>query len=297
METLGECPICRHRDFSTFLKCLDYTVSHETFQIEKCQFCDLVFTNPRPDHQEIDKYYKSDAYISHSNSTKGLLNFVYQKIRSIAIKSKVNKITALNPFQKSILDYGSGTGEFLKAMKAEGWNCQGIEPSLEVREMSKANYKLDIENPKALQTINEGKFGVITLWHVLEHIHDLKETVYLLEKTLGIGGFIIIAVPNRESWDADHYNEYWAGYDVPRHLYHFSKKDILSLFGKLGLKLIAIHPMFYDPFYISILSEKYKNGKTNYLNAFINGIKITIKGRKEITQNSSLVYIFQKANN
>lgn len=294
METLVECPICKHKEFSTFLKCKDYTVSHETFQIVKCQSCELVFTNPRPDHQEIDRYYKSDAYISHSNSTKGLLNFVYQKIRKIAIKAKVNLIKSLNPSQKSILDYGSGTGEFLNAMKTKGWSCKGIEPSPEAREMSKSNYNLDIENPKALETINQGKYGLITLWHVLEHIHNLKATIYSLEKTLGAGGFIIIAVPNRESWDADHYKEYWAAYDVPRHLYHFSKKDIVSLFTNLGFQLIAIRPMFYDPFYISILSEKYKNGKTNYLNAFINGIKTTVIGRKEITKNSSLIYIFQK---
>lgn len=295
METILGCPICTKRDFSIFLKCKDYSISHETFYLVKCNSCNFIFINPRPDQQEIIKYYQSVNYISHSNSSKGLLNFIYQQVRKFAIKGKVNLIQSLNCSQQTILDYGSGTGEFLNAMKYAGWKCRGIEPSYDARIMAISRYSLKVDEPSSLSEITDEHFGVITLWHVLEHIHKLKETIKNLNHSLIADGFIIVAVPNHESLDAKYYQEFWAAYDVPRHLYHFTKKDITTLFKNLGFQLKDIRPMFYDPFYISLLSEKYKNGKTNYFNAVINGIKTTVAGQKDITKNTSLIYIFQKS--
>ena len=294
METLLECPVCRNKEFAPFLKCKDYTVSHETFQLVKCSSCTFVFTNPRPDSNETDKYYQSEDYISHSNSSKGVFNFAYQQIRKIAIQGKVKLIAAQNAPHKSILDYGSGTGEFLNSMKTSGWGCKGIEPSPQARELSIANYSLDITETDSLSKFETGEFGVITLWHVLEHVHQLNETVKHLNRVLVNSGCLIIAVPNRESLDAEKYKENWAAYDVPRHLYHFSKDNISSLFSEVGLQLKEVRPMFFDPFYISLLSEQYKNGKKNYIQAIINGIKTTQAGKGDITKNSSLIYIFQK---
>lgn len=294
MEVLSECPICKNKEFILFLKCEDYTVSHETFQLVKCTSCGIVLTNPRPDSIDIQNYYQSDDYISHSNSTKGIFNLAYQQIRKIAIRGKVKLIATHRAPIKSILDYGSGTGEFLNAMKLAGWNCKGIEPSLQARELSIVNYSLNVNEPNSLSKFNDNEFGIITLWHVLEHVHQLNETVVHLNRVLVNGGYLLIAVPNREALDAENYKEYWAAYDVPRHLYHFSKDNITQLFSKVGLQLKEVRPMFYDPFYISLLSEKYKNGKPNYLSAIKTGIKTTLAGKKDIAKNSSLIYIFQK---
>ncbi len=294
MEAILECSICKGSNFDLFLECKDHTVSHETFKIVKCNSCGFVFTNPRPGPDAIGKYYQSEDYISHSNSSKGLFNLLYQQIRRIAIQSKVKLIKSKNPTKRSILDYGSGTGEFLNAMKSEGWNTMGIEPSLQAKEMSIKNYNLDIEEPDSLSKIANENFGVITLWHVLEHVHQLGNTIEQLNRILDKNGILIIAVPNHEAWDANFYKEYWAAYDVPRHLYHFSKNDVIRLFTQLGLKLMEIRPMFFDPFYISLLSEKYLNGKPSYLNAIKAGIATTRAGKIDVTKNSSLIYIFKK---
>ncbi len=294
MELLSQCPICRATKFSNFLKCEDNTVSHETFQLDQCSNCKFVFTNPRPNASEIVRYYQSENYISHSNSSKGLLNLVYQKIRSRAIASKTKMITGLGTTKNSILDYGCGTGEFLNAMQTNGWICKGIEPSAQARQLAIKNYNLKISEPTTLDEFENGEFGVITLWHVLEHVHELYKTIKQLNTVLIKGGFLIIAVPNRQAWDAQYYKEHWAAYDVPRHLYHFTKENIIQLFTAAGLELISTKPLFFDPFYIALLSEKHKNGKNNYLKALITGIKTTIAGKKDITKNSSLIYIFQK---
>lgn len=294
MESISNCPICKATVFTDFLKCEDYTVSHETFQLVKCSTCNFVFTNPRPDAAEIIKYYQSEDYISHSNTSKGLFNFAYQQVRKFAVNGKVKMIEELNAPQKSILDYGCGTGEFLNAMSQQGWKSKGLEPSLQAREMAIKNYSLIIKDSSELNSFSNNEFGIITLWHVLEHVHQLTETINNLKRIVAPGGSLIIAVPNREASDAQYYKEYWAAYDVPRHLYHFTKQNITRLFEEIGLDLKSVRPMFFDPFYISLLSEQYKNGKNSYINAILTGLKTTTSGRKDITKNSSLIYIFQK---
>ena len=294
MELLSECPICKTNKFAPFLKCEDFTVSHETFQLVECPECHLVITNPRPNASEIARYYQSENYISHSNSSKGVSNFIYQTVRKIAIRGKVALIEGLNKNPKIILDYGCGTGEFLNAMKKRGWNCKGIETSTKARQMAINNYALVVNEPKVLPTLHPFEFNVITMWHVLEHVHDLNQTILELNRSLAINGFMIIAIPNREAWDTNYYQQNWAAYDVPRHLYHFSQANVTRFFSNIGFQLKAVKPMFFDPFYIALLSEKYKNGKTNYFNAILNGIRTTRAGKKDITKNSSLIYIFQK---
>jgi 2-polyprenyl-3-methyl-5-hydroxy-6-metoxy-1,4-benzoquinol methylase len=112
-----------------------------------------------------------------------------------------------------------------------------------------------------------GQFDAITMWHVLEHVHDLSAYIQQLKSILRDNGKILIAVPNYTSLDAKIYQQYWAAYDVPRHLYHFSPRSVQMLMEKHGLKIIQYKPMWYDSFYISLLSSKYRNGKTNWMAA------------------------------
>jgi 2-polyprenyl-3-methyl-5-hydroxy-6-metoxy-1,4-benzoquinol methylase len=295
-ELLTSCPVCGGSGFTNYLECTDYTVSKESFRLQACTSCGFVFTNPRPAAADIGVYYKSEDYISHTNSKKGLFNSVYQMARKNAIQTKLNLLDKYSPASKTLLDYGCGTGEFLNQAHLNGWNVKGIEPDPEARGMAISNYHLDVKDPSLLNTFKDGEFKAITLWHVLEHVHDLNETIVQFARILSNDGILVIAVPNHMSFDAKEYGEYWAGYDVPRHLYHFTKTSIEMLMKKHGLKVHEIKSLFFDPFYIALLSEKYKNGASNPLKAAWIGLQTTLKGRSDIEANSSLIYIIKKGN-
>jgi 2-polyprenyl-3-methyl-5-hydroxy-6-metoxy-1,4-benzoquinol methylase len=297
METLKNCPVCNHDKFNPFLSCIDYTVSRETFKVVQCDACGFRFTNPRPDEKEIGKYYQAQEYISHSDTSKGLVNKLYQIVRNHTIKQKVKLINRLTKSQKSkvksILDIGCGTGEFLNASKENGWNITGIEPSEIARKNAKQKYNLVPLPQEKLFEIDEKKFNVITLWHVLEHVHQLYKTIEQINKILVDDGVLIIAVPNCDSWDAKKYGAYWAAWDLPRHIFHFTKKDIEMLFKKYGFRLAEVLPMKFDSYYVSLLSEKYMNGNSNLLSGFWNGL---ISNRSAIKNGfSSQIYILKRS--
>lgn len=293
-ELLTECPVCSGNRFTDYMECEDFTVSHEKFRLQECADCSLVFTNPRPLLAEIGKYYQSEEYISHTNSKTGLMNKVYQLARKRAITGKLKIVAVAQAKSAALLDYGCGTGEFLAAAKAAGWVCAGLEPDEGARQLARTNHGLNVQSPDQLQQIPNGQYGVVTLWHVLEHIHNLKDTVKEFHRILSGNGALIIAVPNRTSWDAEKYGACWAAYDVPRHLYHFSRKPMLQLMQQAGFSLESIQPLFLDPFYIALLSGKYKNGHMNPLSAVITGLQTTSKGKSDIEKNSTLLYILRK---
>lgn len=294
LELLEHCPVCGHTGSVPYLEVKDYTVSEEVFQLVNCPSCDFVYTNPRPEANRIDKYYKSSDYISHTNSGKGLMNSLYQIARKRAIRTKLDFISTLNPNPRTLLDYGCGTGEFLAAAKAEGWVCAGLEPDDDARKLAIENHSLNVDRSEHLKELPSGQFGAITLWHVLEHVHQLKDTVDELKRCLSSKGVLVIAVPNRTAYEAEIYGAHWAAYDVPRHLYHFSRKPMLQLMDNAGFECHSIQPLFFDPFYISLLSGGYKNGSKNFLSAMWYGMQTTIKGKKDIDKNSSLLYVFTK---
>ncbi|MBL7924858.1 MAG: class I SAM-dependent methyltransferase [Bacteroidia bacterium] len=291
-ELLSACPVCHATVFRPFLEVEDFTVSHEKFELVECVSCSLVFTNPRPSAEEIGKYYQSSEYISHTNSSKGLMNKAYQWARRRAIAGKLKVLESLDPQPRTLLDYGCGTGEFLAAAKSKGWVCAGLELDEGARNLARKNHSINVDEPKHLKSLPSGQFGAITLWHVLEHVHELQETVSQLRRCLSSKGVLIIAVPNRTSYDAVKYGRHWAAYDVPRHLYHFSRKPMQQLMENAGFTCHSIQPLFFDPFYIALLSGKYKSGSSNPLTAAFTGWQTTIKGKSDLEKNSSLLYLF-----
>lgn len=293
MQELHSCPICSGTTLQHAMQIKDHSVSHETFQVQRCSNCSFLFTNPRPGLSEIGPYYQSDEYISHTNSNKGLFNTMYQWARKRAIRSKLNLLNHVAEGPKTLLDYGCGTGEFLAAAVQSGWVGAGLEPDAGAREQARQNHQLNVEDPVELNRLPDGQFGAITLWHVLEHVHDLQQTVSQLKRCLAGNGVLIIAVPNAEADEAQHYSEYWAAYDVPRHLYHFTQDSMIRLMQQHGLACISVEGMFFDPFYIALLSERYRHGGFRPLQAVYRGTRTTWRARKQLNLNSSLLYIFK----
>jgi 2-polyprenyl-3-methyl-5-hydroxy-6-metoxy-1,4-benzoquinol methylase len=293
LEKITACPICSNKEFVPFLATEDFTVSRETFTIVKCKNCGFAFTNPRPKEESIGKYYESEDYISHSNTKAGLINKIYHIAKKSAIQSKLKLIDSLNT-ERILLDIGCGTGAFLGAAKANGWKTLGIEPNGKARELAQKDFKLEVYPELIINQFENSSISIITMWHVLEHVHRLEERITEIYTLLKPGGFAIIAVPNYNSWDARHYKKYWAGYDVPRHLYHFSPDNIKTLFNKHFLKHIKSNPMKLDSYYVSMLSEKYKESRLGILKAMINGFYSNTKAQNNPEKYSSVIYIFQK---
>lgn len=289
MNEIKECPICSHSEFTPFLKAVDYTVSNETFSIVACNNCGFHFTNPIPTIEKIGDYYKSENYISHSSTNKGLINKLYQAVRKRTLKQKVKLVKRLAK-GNTILDIGAGTGHFLNACKTAGLNTLGLEPDTDARQFAKENFGVELQSTDQLHHLKDESKDIITMWHVLEHVYELRKDVEKISAVLKKDGTLIVAVPNRNSDDAKRYREFWAAYDLPIHLYHFVPTDIETLFGQFDMELKEILPMKFDSYYVSMLSEKYKGG--NIVKAFFNGWRSNLKAKEG--SYSSQIYILQK---
>lgn len=286
------CPVCGSTTISPVLETKDYTVSGDTFPIWHCSSCSFQFTQDIPTQDVIGKYYQSADYISHSETKKGLVNSLYHRVRKRTLKGKRKLIESVAGKKNGkILDIGCGTGSFLSVMKQNRWEVKGLEPDEQARIKAKELYGLTIEPIDTFFNLLPQSFDVITMWHVLEHVHELHRYITQLKSLLTPGGRLLIAVPNYTSTDAGHYKKFWAGYDVPRHLYHFSPQSMQLLIEQHGLKIESIKPMWFDSFYVSMLSEKYKSGKLNLLKAGYNGLKSNLIALLQRQKCSSLIYI------
>ena len=289
------CPGCGSAEIKDVLSAKDYTVSGETFSIAECNACTLRFTQHVPDAVSIYPYYKSENYISHTNTSKGLINRLYQWVRKRTLRGKAKLIKKTTGIEKGqLLDVGSGTGAFVNEMKQQGWQVTGLEPDDGVRTVAKKLYDLDLKDITRFYQLASGSYDAITLWHVLEHVHDLHPYIQQLKTLLKEDGKIFIAIPNYTSTDANVYKEFWAAYDVPRHLYHFSPKSMQVLMEKYGLNILQHKAMWYDSFYVSLLSSKYKKGKTNLIASFFNGLRSNLKAVSDVKKCSSVIYIIGK---
>ena len=274
-------------NLTKLLNCKDNTVSGDYFEVMVNTEYEMLVTYPVP--KNIEDYYKSEAYISHSDSKKTFFDKSYQVVKNHTLKQKLLLLNSFKLSSKSVLDFGAGTGDFLKICKNNNWQVLGIEPSLGARENA---IKKGIHLKENLLDIANQKFDVITLWHVLEHVENLKSTIKVLKNLLQPEGRIVVAVPNYKSYDAAFYKEHWAAYDVPRHLWHFSQKAIHKLFLEAEMIVEETLPMKFDSYYVSLLSEKYKTGKSNPVKAFYRGF-LSNRSAKSTTEYSSLIYVIK----
>jgi 2-polyprenyl-3-methyl-5-hydroxy-6-metoxy-1,4-benzoquinol methylase len=272
MTVAQPCPICGHTSITTFPGVQDFSVSKEMFSLNTCSSCGFLFTSNPPDKSSIGKYYQSDAYISHTDGKKGFIEQVYQLVRKRTVAGKRKLVEeVVNKKRGTILDYGCGTGAFLHEMNSFGWTIKGIEPDAGARAKAEKTTSSTIFLPDQLSDLESGGFDAVTMWHVLEHVHDLDWTIQQLKRVIKPSGKLFIAVPNNDAFDANYYGKFWAAYDVPRHLYHFTPATMKVLMDKHGFNIIETKPMWFDSFYVSMLSEKYKTGKTGYIAAFFIG--------------------------
>ena len=273
-----------------FLNVKDHSVSQETFELLYDENLDMLITHPQPSLEKLPSYYESVDYISHTDGNKSLFEKMYQFVKTIALKNKLKLINSES--QKGrILDIGAGVGDFLSVCKNDGWDTIGIEPSDKAKTIAKSKGVSFVENVSELES---NSFDVITMWHVLEHVPDVENQIRELKRLIKSNGTIIIAVPNFKSYDAKHYKEFWAAFDIPIHLWHFSKTAIQKLFVVQNLELQKVLPMKFDSFYVSLLSEKYKTGKMNYIKAFFIGLKSNWKGSQN-SEYSSHIYVIKNA--
>lgn len=294
LETVTQCPVCGNDQFSPYITCVDYLVSQQKFSIQQCQRCTFRLTNPQPDKDSMGAYYKSDQYVSHKDSGGGLINTAYRLVRNYTLRTKLNLVNQLNGGPGRLLDVGCGTGEFLKTCQQGGWQVKGMEPDNEARDLAAGKLNIAIE-PSLDALVGSQVIDVITLWHVLEHVSNLNKAIPQLRKVLTGKGILLIAVPNSNAYDAKVFGEYWAAYDVPRHLHHFTPATIEALFNKHGFVLIGKRPMLFDAFYISLLSTRYQTGKTDYIRSVQTGLASNRHARKT-GDYSSLIYLFKPSN-
>lgn len=277
---------------NTYITVKDYSVSGEDFQLIHNAEFDYLETTPKPSVEDLPGYYKSEDYISHTNSKRNIFEKVYHQVREISLKKKLKLIESFQPKDKTLLDIGCGTGAFLKVAKDNGWTIYGVEPDQDARAIANSITGNTIYNTNQLSKFEDHTFDVITLWHVLEHLPNLKEQVSLFKRLLKPEGTLVIAVPNYKSYDASYYKNFWAAYDVPRHLWHFSQTAIKRLFQKENMKVVKTLPMIFDAFYVSLLSEKYKNKRMNPFNAFLVGLRSNVKAKRS-GEYSSLIYVIK----
>jgi 2-polyprenyl-3-methyl-5-hydroxy-6-metoxy-1,4-benzoquinol methylase len=295
-KQFSPCPICNKEDISTLLHTKDYSLTGKDFQVIQCANCTLEYTDPAPSKEDIAPYYNFPSYISHTDTKEGFVNQIYHKVRNYTLTQKTNWVQSLFTGHKGhLLEVGAGTGAFAHSMFKKGWNVTALEPDESSRLKALEIYDLHLLPIEELFQLEPAKYEVITLWHVLEHVHDLNAYMKTFNNLLKPNGRLIIAVPNYTSYDAVFYKNYWAAYDVPRHLYHFSPMSMHYLTKKHKMSIIQKIPMWFDSFYVSLLSEKYKeSGMLGIIRAFIIGCISNLTALRNTDRGSSMIYEIKK---
>lgn len=288
----NKCPWCGSDKAQINLWLKDEFLTHEDFHICECLNCGLLYTMPRPPKDKIGNYYKSEEYYSHQENKKGFIPKIYERVKTVNLKHKY-KLATKGLGKGKLLDIGCGVGDFLHKLEAHGWHCVGVEPSEDAKAIARKRTNAELLESVDLNRIPDNYFEVITMWHVLEHVDELKWQVEQLQRLISNEGRIVIAVPNFKSYDAQFYKEHWAAYDVPRHLNHFNRQSISKIFSTNGLKLVKTDKLKWDAYYISYMSEQYMRHNLPLVRGVYRGWLSNIKARRS-GEWSSMVYIFEK---
>ena len=269
------------------MKIKDYFYSQEVFEVLPSKHEGILETFPKLSEEKLSEYYYHEKYISHQTQSKSLFDKAYQFAKRFMTKRKQKMVLKFHSSGR-ILDIGTGTGDFLKSFDPKRWEKYAIEPNEDLHQRLKEN---NISLLDGVDKIKNHKFDVITLWHALEHIPNLEETLQSIRESLTPNGILVIAVPNYKSFDAKFYKSFWAAWDVPRHVWHFSKQGLISLCQTFDLKFYNTISLPLDAFYISIVSEKYRKSN-NIVRGFMVGLYSNVSGMFK-NEYSSFVYVFK----
>lgn len=295
MVEVKECPACGSSQWDDGLSVADFRTTKEEFRVITCSSCGLKATSPRPEDDRLGHYYPSEEYISHSNKAKGVLDGLYKlaRMRSLALKEAWLRSWS-GGSAKKLLDYGAGNGAFLHHCQSKGWQVLGVEMSATARAVAAKDFGLELLDPaEAKRTEWGASMDIISLWHVLEHLPDLDGHMQFFANALVQGGKLVVAVPNPYSQDAEKYRQNWAAYDVPLHLWHFSKESLDQLAATHGLVRVHTRGLPFDAYYISMLSEKKAGSAFAPIRGMWHGFLSNMKARRT-GQWSSLVHVFEK---
>ena len=262
----------------------DYLVTGESFKVYLDQNNIIGKTHPIPQKEEMDKYYESEEYYPHSLNKKSLLAFLYTITRKHMHLKRLTWIRGYIKKNTSILDYGCGSGDFVKYLRSKSIDAYGYEPNYNFCEHDFLTNQEGWKNKK---------YEVIVLWHVLEHIHNPFDLIQSLKKRLNKKGKILIAIPNFKSFDSKYYGKYWAGYDTPRHLWHFSRKGLGLMAKENNFKVLKVKSLHLDSIYVSCLSEKYKRSPFPLLIGIVIGC-ISILKSFFTKESSSFLFVLKK---
>jgi|LSQX01.2.fsa_nt_gb 2-polyprenyl-3-methyl-5-hydroxy-6-metoxy-1,4-benzoquinol methylase len=295
METLQYCPLCGAGEgLLPFLKCSDHLLGTGQYSMVECSACGLVFTNPRPNEENLPSYYQSEEYLSHSEKRNSMSQQLYFRVQSMMLKRKYKLISRLSVEGRSLIDIGCGAGAFGKYMQNIGYQVVGVEPQASAREKARQKGIQVFENQEQILKPGHPSFDFITLWHVLEHQPRFMESLEQFHRMLHDNGRLIIAVPQFKSFDADHYKEFWAAYDLPRHLTHFSHATLEKAARQKGFRLVKKAGMPFDAFYVSLLSEQYKGHSLASLRGVLVGLWSNVMAVLKLKPWSSQIFVFRK---
>lgn len=288
------CPLCSSGDLTFHLTCRDHFLTGEPFDLYRCSSCNFVFTRDHPGEKEAVRYYDSQDYISHDDSAKGFTTALYRMVRRVMLAGKRRLIIRLTgKTTGDLLDIGAGSGHFAGAMKQTGWNVTGIEPGKKAAAHASSQFGIRMIDPAQMPDLPDRSFDCVTLWHVLEHLHDPFTYASEILRVLRPGGKCIIALPDSSSHDAGYYREHWAAYDVPRHLWHFTPGTLKSFAEKSGFYMSGKRSLPFDVFYISYLSEKYRGANLPLLSGFLKGAWFSVISFLSKKGSSSMICILQ----
>jgi 2-polyprenyl-3-methyl-5-hydroxy-6-metoxy-1,4-benzoquinol methylase len=284
------CKACGADKHQILFSCSDFWVSKENFDIAVCHNCGLGYTVNAPSESEIGRYYQHADYVSHSDTREGIFFKVYHAVREYMLGRK-RKMVEQSVRGKSLLDVGAGTAYFISHMQTNGWQVEGVEPDAGARANALNNSGINLK-AKLEEVASENQtFSAITMWHVLEHVHQPETYFQTFRKLLSSDGRLIIAVPNHSSFDAGFYGKHWAAWDVPKHLWHFTPAAMYQFAQNNGFEVESKRMLPFDPFYIAMLSEKIAgNFWLSYTRGPLVGLVSFLMGVINKDKASSVVY-------
>ena len=265
METVP-CPISKSKEFIPYLQVPDRFDNSGKADWNLVRSCasGLIMLNPRPDSAEISRHYRNDGYDPYRNSrnSSSFKERTYLAARTLLLGYRAGIILKgwVKPLEEcAVLEIGCSTGDLLNYFHRRSGvpvnNLAGVEPDADSARHARECFGLNIFPSIAAQSAEKKRFDRIVLWHTLEHIHAINETLHEVSAQLKPDGQLVIALPNPASFDAEYFRENWIAWDAPRHLYHFWPGTVEKLLALHGLSVFRRQPYFPDTVYNTLYSE------------------------------------------